>query len=177
MRENLETQLRAFTDVALEFCGVVDNAAVTRPVELLQLFERTLPALHQRLLELPKVALGERDDDIPGPSQEEREIVYRNLKHALGNYDVYRTVFDSRDLKQEAIHGSLADDLTDIYFEVLCPTKAWKQGTDPICVIWELRLLFYSHWGRHLLSAQKVILDCLSDPKSVVNKIGTKGGI
>lgn len=177
MSENLETQLRAFTDVALEFCGAVDSAAVTRPVELLMRFERILPALHQRLIELPQVALGDRGDDIPEPSHEEREIVYQNLKQALGNYDVYRTVFDSRDLGEEATHGSLADDLTDIYFEILCPTKAWKQGADPICVIWELRLLFYSHWGRHLLSAQKAILDCLSDPKSVVNKIGTKGGV
>jgi hypothetical protein len=177
MSEDLETRLRAFSDAVVEFSAVVDGAAATDPVQLLRRLERVLPTLHQRLLELPNVILGERDDDIPDPSDEERAAVYHSLKNTLGKYDLYRTVFDSKNLEEEAIDGSLANDLVDIYFEVVCPIRAWKQGADPICVIWELRLLFYSHWGRHLLSAQKAILDCLSDPTSVVNAIGTEGGI
>jgi hypothetical protein len=177
MREDLETRLRAFTNAALEFRGVVESAAATGPVQLLKRLERTLPALHQRLLELPQVTLGEHDEDIPSRSHEEWAALYQNLKNVLGKYDAYRTVFDSRNLEEKAIYGSLADDLADIYFEILNPVKAWKQGADPICVVWELRLLFYSHWGKHLLSAQKVILDCLSDPTSIVNTIGSEGGI
>jgi uncharacterized protein DUF5063 len=176
MSEDLETRLRAFSDAAAEFSRVVDDATATGPVELLRRLERVLPTLHQRLLELPKLTLGERDEDIPDPSNEERAAVHQTLKNALGKYDVYRTVFDSKNLEEEAIWGSLANDLADIYFEVVSPIRAWKQGADPICVVWELRLLFYSHWGRHLLSAQKAILD-LSDPASVVNTIGTEGGI
>jgi hypothetical protein len=177
MSEDLETQLRAFSDAAAEFSRVVDDATATGPVELLRRLERVLPTLHQRLLELPKVTLGEGDEDIPDPSDEERAAVHQTLKNALGKYDVYRTVFDSKNLEEEAIYGSLANDLADIYFDVVSPIRAWKQSADPICVVWELRLLFYSHWGRHLLSAQKAILDCLSDPASVVNTIGTEGGI
>src|ERR1700694_3540111 len=177
MGEDLEIRLRAFSDAALVFCGVVDDAATTNPVNLLRRLERVLPPLHQRLLELPKVTLGERDDDIPDPSDEERAAVNQTLKNTLRKYGSYRTVFDSKNLEEEAIQGSLANDLADIYFEVVCPIKAWKQGADPICVVWELRLLFYSHWGRHLLSAQKAIYDFLSDPTSVVNTIGTEGGI
>jgi hypothetical protein len=177
MGEGLEIRLRAFSDAALEFCSVVDDAATTDPVSLLTRLERVLPPLHLRLLELPKVTLGEREDDIPDPSDEERAAVRQTLKNALARYDVYRTVFDSKNLKEEAMYASLANDLADIYLEVACPIRAWKQGADPICVIWELRLLFYSHWGRHLLSAQKAILDCLSDPTSVVNTIGSEGGI
>jgi Domain of unknown function (DUF5063) len=177
MSENLEIRLRAFSDAAFEFCGVVDAAAAIEPVQLLGSLERVLATLHQRLLELPMLRLGERDEDIPDPSDDERTAVYQALKQTLGKYDTYRTVFDSKNLEEEAIHASLANDLTNIYFEVLCPIRAWKKGADPVCVIWELRLLFYTHWGRHLLSAQKAILDCLSDPTSVVNTIGTKGGI
>jgi hypothetical protein len=177
MSEDLEIRLRAFSDAAVEFSRVVDGAATAGPVELLRRLEGVLPTLHQRLLELPKVTLGERDDDIPDPSDEERAAVHQALKNALGKYDVYRTVFDSKNLEEEAIYGSLANDLADIYFEVVSPIRAWQQGADPICVVWELRLLFYSHWGRHLLSAQKAILDCLSDPTFVVNTIGTEGGI
>jgi hypothetical protein len=177
MSEDLETRLRAFSETALEFCGVVDGSVATDPIQLLRSLERVLPALHQRLLELPTLKLGERDEDIPDPSDDERTAVYQTLKKTLGKYDTYRTVFDSQNLEEEAIHASLANDLTDIYFEVLCPIKAWKQGVDSVCVIWELRLLFYSHWGRHLLSAQKAILGCLSDPRFVVNTIGTEGGI
>lgn len=177
MSEDLDTQLEAFTDAAMEFCGVVDRAASTSPLQLLKRLERVLPTLHQRLLELPKVSLGERDDDIPEPSGEERTALYQALKNTLGRYNGYKTIFDSKNLQDEAVYGSLADDLADVYFDVLCPTRAWKRGADPICVIWELRLAFYSHWGRHLLSAQKAILDWLSDPSSVVNTIGTEGGI
>ncbi len=177
MSEDLETKLRAFSDVAVEFSAVVDGAASTGPVELLRRLEGVLPYLHQRLLDLPRVTLGERDNDIPDRSDDERATVYQRLKNVLGKYDVYRTVFDSKNLEEEAIHGSLANDLADIYFEVVCPIRAWEQGADPICVIWELRLLFYSHWGGHLLSAQKAILDFLSDSTSIVNRIGTEGGI
>src|SRR6266478_4856 len=177
MSEDLESRLTAFSDAAVEFCGVVDSPAANGPVQLLRRLERVLPVLHQRLLELPKVVLGERDDDIPGRSDEEWAAVYQPLKNALGKYDVYRTVFDSKNLEEEAVQGSLADDLAGVYFEVVCPIRAWKQGADPICVIWELRLLFYSHWGRHLLSARKAILDCLSDSTSIVNTLGIEGGI
>ena len=177
MSEDLETRLRTFSDASVEYCRVVDGAAATGPVQLLRSLELVLSVLHQRLLELPKVELGERDDNIPDPSNEEQAAVYQTLKSALGKYDIYRTVFDSRNLEEEAIHGSLANDLAEIYFEVICPIRAWKQGADSVCVLWELRLLFYSHWGRHLLSAQKAILDCLSDPTCVVNAIGTEGGI
>jgi hypothetical protein len=176
MSENLETRLRAFSDAAAEFSDVVD-AAGTGPAQFLRRLERVLPALHQLLLELPTVTLGERDDDIPEPSDEERAVVYQTLKNALGKYDVYRTVFDSKNLEEQAIHGSLANDLADIYFEVVCPIRAWRQGVDPICVIWELRLSFYSHWGRHLLSAQKALFDCLSDAASIVNTVATEGGL
>jgi enamine deaminase RidA (YjgF/YER057c/UK114 family) len=175
MSENLDARLRAFSDTAVEFCRVVDAAAGTDQVQLLKHLERVLPALHQRLLELPKVDLGERDEDIPERSHEEWAALYQTLKDALGRYNVYRTVFDSRNLEEEAIHSTLADDLADIYFEVLSPTRAWKQGADPICVIWELRLMFYSHWGKHLLSAQKAIFDCLSDATSIVNTAATEG--
>jgi hypothetical protein len=177
MSEDLQIRLSAFSDAALGFCTVIDGAAAIGPVQLLRRLERALPVLHQRLLELPKVTLGERDDDTPGRSDKEWAALYQSLKNALGKYDAYRTVFDSKNPEAEAIHGSLADDLADIYLEVLLPIRAWKQGADPICVTWELRLLFYSHWGSHLLSAQKAILDCLPDPTSIVNTVGTEGGI
>jgi Domain of unknown function (DUF5063) len=146
MREDLETRLRAFSDAAVEFCGVVDRPAANGPLQLLRRLRRVLPARQQRLLELPKVVWGERDDEIPGRSDEEWAAVYHPLKNAFGKYDVYRTVFDSQN-QEEAVQGSLADDLADSYFEVLGPIGAWKQGADPIGVIWELRMLFYSHGG------------------------------
>ncbi len=68
MSEDLEIRLRAFSDAAVEFSRVVDSAAETGPVELLRRLERVMPTLHQRLLELPKVTLGDRDEDIPDPS-------------------------------------------------------------------------------------------------------------
>src|SRR6202007_1111994 len=102
--EDLETRLRAFSETALEFCRVVEGSVATDPIQLLRSLERALPALHQRLLELPTLKLGERDEDIPDPSDDERTAVYQTLKKTLGKYDTYRTVFDSQNLEEEAIH-------------------------------------------------------------------------
>jgi hypothetical protein len=72
------------------------------------------------------------------------------LKEKLGDWDSYRQVFDPTE-DTEAIFGSLADDIADIYRDlqeglVLCEAR-------PQDAIWEWRLLFYSHWGKHAINA------------------------
>jgi hypothetical protein len=71
----------------------------------------------------------------------------------LGDWDLYWQVFDpTKD--SEAIHGSLADDIADIYRDI-------KEGLglqDPDITlqrdaIWSWRLGYYSHWGQHAINA------------------------
>jgi hypothetical protein len=83
--------------------------------------------------------------------------LYSILKEKLGNWDLYSHVFDpTRD--QEAIKGSLADDIADIYRDLkkglVCHHSDCKPPDDILC---EWRLLFYSHWGDHATSALRTI--------------------
>jgi hypothetical protein len=83
--------------------------------------------------------------------------LYSLLKDKLGNWDLYSYVFDpARDL--EAIKGSLADDIADIYRDLkkglVCHHSDCKPTGDILC---EWRLLFYSHWGDHATSALRTI--------------------
>jgi hypothetical protein len=75
------------------------------------------------------------------------------LKEKLGEWDQYNQVFDPTQ-DADAVHGSLADDLADIYRDlkeglVLKETKL-RQPED---LIWEWRFAFHSHWGKHAMDA------------------------
>ena len=76
-------------------------------------------------------------------------------KRLLEDWDLYWQVFDpTKD--SEAIYGSLADDIADIYRDL-------KEGLDDIHlaraedIIWEWRLGFSSHWGKHAIDALRTI--------------------
>ena len=76
-----------------------------------------------------------------------------SLRKALGERDSYWLEFDSA---PEEIHmsGSLADDLTDIYFDLL-------QGLELVDDAWPHRAAqawqstYRLHWGQHLVDAER----------------------
>ena len=74
------------------------------------------------------------------------------LKEKLGNWDSYRQLFDPTE-DNEAIFGSLADDIADIYFDLKEGLLLAEHQTPPEDIIWEWRLSFYSHWGKHAMDA------------------------
>jgi len=90
-------------------------------------------------------------------TQQDWERLYQALKVKLGGWNLYIDVFDpTRDT--EAIHGSLADDIADIYRDI----KEGLDHPDPTLatqhhIIWKWRLLYYSHWGQHAMGALRTI--------------------
>ena len=91
------------------------------------------------------------------PNDEQWGQLYNLLKEKLGDWDGYIQVFDPTQDK-EAIFGTLADDLADIYRDlkeglVLNETHS----AHPEDIIWTWRLLYYSHWGHHALDALRTI--------------------
>lgn len=96
----------------------------------------------------------------------EWERLYQSLKEKLGEWNLYWQVFDpTKD--SEAIRGSLADDVADVYRDV-------KEGLD--ChnpdstlqgeAIWVWRVGYYSHWGKHAIDALRTIHFLLEDTLS-----------
>lgn len=64
----------------------------------------------------------------------------------------------------EAIRGSLADDIADIYFDLKEGFGLrQKHQIQPEKSIWCWRFGFYSHWGKHAMDALRTIHSILED--------------
>jgi hypothetical protein len=88
----------------------------------------------------------------------EWQQLYESLKKTLAPNDIYWTIWESwKD--GEPLHGSLADDIADIYRDL-------KDGSGENEVrdkVWEWRFSFYSHWGKHAAGALRSIHDLIAD--------------
>jgi hypothetical protein len=114
-----------FAVVANRFCSVVDSASSIERTDLLLQIYRILPKLIDEAISLPDVRLSDGDDPAEGNSQpafrarvrqseQEWGQLYNLLKEKLGDWDRYWQVFDPTE-DDEAIFGTLADDIADIY--------------------------------------------------------------
>ena len=154
---DIESAFREFSFVASQFCAVVESAPSLGRVELLSRIYEILPQLIHQGIVLPAVSPSDLDDreEIKRTrvKQEEWGQLYESLKEKLGDWNLYWQVFDpTKD--SEAIHGSLADDIADIYRDI-------KEGLgvqDPGLAlqrdaVWSWRFGYYSHWGHHAINA------------------------
>jgi hypothetical protein len=153
-----------FAGIANRFCSVVDSAPKIERADLLFQIYRILPKVIDEAISVPDVTPSDSNDGIDGTSQvpvrtkhrqslEEWSQLYNLLKEKLVDWDSYRQVFDpTRD--NEAIFGTLADDLADIYRNLKEGIVASESHrARPEDVIWSWRFSFYSHWGKHAMDA------------------------
>jgi len=90
---------------------------------------------------------------------EQRFELYSQLRRLLGERDKYWLEFDTDDDDENGMvnmSGSLADDITDIYFELKSGLELLK--TDPghparAATRWQSG--FMLHWGQHLVDAER----------------------
>jgi hypothetical protein len=157
---------KRFGLIAQQFCTLVDSAPRLDRNELLVQLYHMLPQLINEAIGLPDVKIGNDGDQDEGTgtsltpakarmSHEQWAQLYDRLKKTLGDWDLYWQVFDPTK-NNEAIHGSLADDIADIYRDL-------KKGIDnihlapPEDIVWKWRFGFSSHWGKHAIDALHVI--------------------
>jgi len=162
-----------FSLVAHKYCTVVDSASSLDRADLLLQIYKILPELIGEAIRLPTTELNNDDETeetsrptLPAGTrmnEKERLRLYNLLKEKLGDWDLYWQVFDpTKDT--EAIYGTLADDMADIYRDlqeglVLAATEQ----AQPADIIWEWRVGFYSHWGKHAMDALRTIHFRLED--------------
>lgn len=155
----IDSIFKRFHSVATEFCDVVDSASSLDRATLLSRLYEVLPRLVHEGIELPTISLS--DDDTRNDARKTRMKdaewgqLYQLLKEKLGDWDLYWQVFDpTKD--SEAIRGSLADDIADIFRDV--KEGLARQGVDSQRdAIWEWRCGYYSHWGQHAMDALRTI--------------------
>ena len=107
--------LAEMTAVADAYCQLIDRTGRS-PGNWLEMLYEIMPRLHAAVTALNSYDTG--DAPLDGVDLDERFELYSRLRKTLGERDSYWLEFDSA---PEEIHmsGSLADDLTDIYFDLL----------------------------------------------------------
>ncbi len=165
-RNDHERNAARFKDTAERFCHIVDSASGFGGVEILFRIYQILPTLIGEAVQLPDVELTDDQNpnrlETPG-KQEQWKKLYDLLKVKLGDADLYWQVFDPTK-HSEPIHGTLADDIADIYGDL-------KEGLTLLddCsgttaeAIWTWRTLFLSHWGDHAMNGLRTIHHLLSE--------------
>lgn len=165
--ENAEVADR-FGEVAQRFCAIVDSAPGLDRTEFLLQIYRVLPELIGEAIRLPPLGPSDDQNPVAGSSTaatagnsrmgyQQWSALYDQLKEKLGDWDLYWEVFDpTKD--NEAIHGTLADDIADIYRDLkegLILNQDHQDTAENI--VWEWRFSFYCNWGKHAIDALRTI--------------------
>jgi len=152
MQDPDSIQFRELVESARSFCQLIDQASVDADW-LAPLFQ-VLPRLHAAV-----VALHDPGGELP-PQQvdfDDRFDFFSTLRARLGGLDMYWLEYDEPgDVVSGDEHrtGSLADDLTDIYFELKRGLELLDAaGPDEVAHLWETG--FHEHWGQHLVDAER----------------------
>jgi hypothetical protein len=136
--------------VAERYCELIERPADDSD-EWLESLYKLMPRLHSAVTSLNAHDSGELQ--IPGVDLDERFELYSRLRKRLGERDSYWLEFDAA---PEEMHmsGSLADDLTDIYFDL-------QHGLELLGEAWPHRAAedwqssYRLHWGQHLVDAER----------------------
>lgn len=168
IQDNYAGAVNRFGPIAEQYCSLVDSQSALDKSEFLLQVYRMLPALIAEASRLPPVSFDDDENEEQEASirqirdetqmkQQEWGQLYDSLKEKLGDWNLYLMVFDPR-TDNEAIHGSLADDIADIYRDlkdgiVLKEAK----GVPASEIIFEWRFGFTSHWGQHAVNALRTI--------------------
>ena len=146
--EGFTPGIAMFVWKAGEFCKFIQQAG-TLPIDERMLAARCyLLALYTAALSLRSVEPTE--DAKPGRSPEPP-----SNWQGFDEFENYWDVFDPYKL-DEAVAGSLSDDLLDVYRDVRRGLALWESGHDA-SAIWEWRFSFESHWGDHAVDALRAL--------------------
>jgi hypothetical protein len=136
-------------DLSRQYCELIESSGADRGAWLRNVSE-LLPKLHATVTSLDGRPYLGGSGIIP--DLDARFELYTHLRELLGDRDGYWLEFD-RVGDEEAMTGSLADDLTDIY----CELKHGLRLADkrPEDALEDLLSGFEYHWGRHLVDAER----------------------
>ena len=153
MRNPERVQFMQLVETARSYCNLIDRAQA-RNDWLVPLFQ-ILPRLHAEV-----VALHDQGEGSFPPEMadfDDRFDLFSQLRSWLGERDMYWLEYDQpADVPSDDEHrtGSLADDLTDIYFELKRGLQLLDAaGPDEVAHLWEIG--FKHHWGQHLVDAER----------------------
>ncbi|MBN2885799.1 MAG: DUF5063 domain-containing protein [Chromatiaceae bacterium] len=141
---------REVAALAMRYCALIDNCEGDCEPWLPQI-AALLSRLQALMATLPVVA-GGLDTPCP-PDLDARFELFSRLHRLLADRDGYWLEFDLASDGVEAMTGSLADDLTDIYCELRLGLRIFERDPQRALSIWCLG--YVRHWARHLVDAER----------------------
>ncbi len=147
----MSPQASHLMQVAQEYCDFIESAGTSSRSWLTRIAQ-LLPRLHAAIANM-QIFGGEQGFDLQ-VDMDERFELYSRLYQLLGDLDPYWMEFDVAQRGQE-MSGSLADDLTDIYWELKLGLKGLEQSLDPEQTLRGWHAGYRKHWGQHLVDAER----------------------
>lgn len=150
--------LQRFVAAAGDFCSLVDeHSAHPDPAKWLLQIGDTLLRLDNDIKPLNGRAAEAEYSLLQ--NLEERFQLFGRLKSYLGPLDEYWSEADL-DAGDGLKTGSLADDITDLYFDLKRGLAVYRSGDSAQCQAVDLWLYSYKlHWQQHLRDAKKQLFD------------------
>jgi len=155
------TAVRDFIDVAAQFKCLIQSRNRLTDVELLQQAYILLLQLCLHASQLPAI---QRSESFKGDmTREQRHKQWNELFKSLGaklaKYDYYLEIFDPYDSDKEAGNGSLADDLAEIYSDLVPGLEVWEKAdaNRRRDIVWDWCYAYDHHWGEHATNAIRPI--------------------
>ena len=148
--------MQRFRVAAVKFIEVVDAAPKFETGVFLANVGRSMAELYSTALSLPAVEPDTVDTDEVPFEKERWGALRRSLQEKIGPLDAYWQVFDSS-AKDEPVQWSLSGDISEIYVDLKRSLELEVTDASRSDVLFDWRMDFRSHWGRHLLGALAAI--------------------
>lgn len=152
--------LARIAETARKYCTLIETMDVTDCRACLETMARLMPQLAEAAERLP--AVPSESVHTGSPEFEARFAMFSRIKSALGKLDSYRLEYDGPDDEQD-LSGSLADDFTDIYFDLrygLDLLDADPENPEVAAASWKTS--YELHWSEHLVGARRQLAELLS---------------
>ncbi len=149
----MNQELQDLSGVARNYCALIESVDRVDSVWLDKLW-RLLPRLHVAVIAVDSARAGRPGLQIE-MDMESRFLMFSRLHRLLGDRDAYWMEYDIQQDMSE-MSGSLADDITDIYYELKLALAQLDNDPDhPGRAADMLRHSFVQHWGQHLIDAER----------------------
>lgn len=146
--------------LAKQYCDLIESAGC-EPRRWLKDVVSLLPRIHAAVATV--ACFSPACGQINAADLDERFELFSRLRKLLADRDAYWLEFDRASEGADGMTGSLADDLTDIYCELKLGLRLYDQ--DPACAADAWAGGFDSHWGRHLIDAERHLARLAADDR------------
>lgn len=146
--------MRAFANCASDYRSWCEGPRASDPLQLLREATWHVARLYAAALELPDVEFADHPDP-PDLPKTDWDAMFKSFRALPFNH--YREVYDpSIDDVDEPVVGDVADDLADIYSDLIKGLWLFDRGHTRAAA-WNWKFTFDAHWGRHAVSALRAL--------------------